>query len=122
MNPNAELLYFESPTQWREWLVEHGANVTELWLGFYKKASSKSGITYEEAVNEALCYGWIDGLTKRVDKDSYKVRFTPRKLKSNWSPYNIKRVEELVRSGKMTPAGMIYVDAAKKDGRWNEQS
>jgi uncharacterized protein YdeI (YjbR/CyaY-like superfamily) len=119
MNPDAELIYFKSSPNWRSWLAEHGAHETEVWLGIYKKNSDKSGIAYEEAVNEALCYGWIDGLTKRVDEDSYKIRFTPRKPKGNWSLYNIKRVEALISSGKMTPAGLVHVNAAKADGRWN---
>lgn len=118
MNPNAELIYFDSPSDWRDWLEKHGANETELWVGIYKKDSGKSGITYEEAVNEALCFGWIDGLTKRVDDISYKIRFTPRKPKGNWSTSNIKRVEALIKSGKMTPAGLKHIDAAKSDGRW----
>lgn len=118
MNPNAELIYFDSASDWRTWLAEHGTNVTELWLGLYKKDSDKTGVTYEEAVNEALCYGWIDGLTKRVDEASYKIRFTPRKPKGNWSASNIKRVETLTKSGKMTPAGLEHVESAKSDGRW----
>ena len=120
MNPDAELIYFDTSSQWRDWLAENGTGNTEIWLGFYKKNSSKTGIAYEDAVNEALCYGWIDGLTKRVDEDSYKIRFTPRKPKGNWSPYNIKRVEVLINSGKMTPAGLVHVAAAKADGRWGE--
>ncbi len=119
MDPDAELKYFESSPDWREWLAEHGVGKTEIWLGFYKKNSDKSGIDYEDAVNEALCFGWIDGLTKRVDEDSYKIRFTPRKPKGNWSPSNIKRVEELISSGKMTPAGLVHVTSAKADGRWD---
>lgn len=118
MNPNAELIYFDSPADWRAWLAEHGTNETELWVGLYKKGSGKTGIAYEEAVDEALCYGWIDGLTKRIDEASYKIRFTPRKSKGNWSAPNIKRVELLIKSGKMTPAGLKHIDAAKSDGRW----
>ena len=120
MNPAAELKYFESPADWQAWLAEYGTNKTELWVGLYKKDSAKTGITYEEAVNEALFYGWIDGLTKRVDEDSYKIRFTPRKPKGNWSASNIKRVKVLIEAGKMTPAGMAQVTAAKADGRWVE--
>ncbi len=120
MNPNAELIYFESSPEWRRWLAKHGTQEGELWLGFYKKNSAKAGITYEEAVNEALCFGWIDGLTKRVDEDSYKIRFSPRKSKGNWSSYNVKRVEALISSGKMTPAGLAHVTAAKADGRWDD--
>ncbi len=119
MNPDAELIYFKNTDEWRNWLADHGMDVTELWVGLYKKGSSKIGITYEDAVNEALCYGWIDGLTKTVDEESYKVRFTPRKPKGNWSASNIARVKVLIEKGKMTPAGMVHIAAAQQHGRWN---
>lgn len=118
MNPETETLYFTTPADWRAWLADHGANETEIWIGLYKKGSDKHGITYEEALLEALCYGWIDGLTKRVDEMSYKIRFSPRKLRSNWSAPNIKRVEMLIKSGKMTSTGLKHIEAAKADGRW----
>ena len=118
MNPGTETLYFDSPRQWREWLDQHGENQTEIWVGLYKKDSNKTGITYDQSVEEALCYGWIDGLTKRVDELSYRVRFTPRKPKGNWSASNIARVERLIKSGRMTPTGLKHIDAAKADGRW----
>ena len=118
MNPNAPLLYFSTETEWRTWLAEHGQNEPEVWLGFYKKDSKQSGISYENSVQEALCFGWIDGLTKRVDEDSYKIRFTPRKPKGNWAATNVARVDALIKQGKMTPLGMLHVESAKADGRW----
>ena len=118
MRTEADTIYFDTSTEWRAWLAEHGQNASEIWLGLYKKGGDKTGITYEESVQEALCYGWIDGLTKRVDDISYKIRFTPRKPKGNWSASNIARVELLIKNGKMTPAGLVHIEAAKDDGRW----
>ncbi len=100
-----DIKYFESAFAFRRWLETHHARARELWVGFFKKASGKSGITYAEAVDEALCFGWIDGLKQRVDEWRYRHRFTPRKPKSNWSRLNILRVERLTKSGRMTPAG-----------------
>ena len=85
--------------------VSHG-QVSELWVGFFKKASGKGGLTYSDAVDEALCFGWIDGLKRRVDELSYTHRFTPRQPKSNWSRTNIQHVERLKQAGRMTPAGL----------------
>src|SRR5215207_10044216 len=92
--------YFASPDEMRNWLAENYDNAQELWLGIYKKDSGKTGVTYKQGVDEALCYGWIDGLTRKVDEASYKVRFTPRKSRSIWSQVNLKRVEELIALGR----------------------
>ena len=101
-----KIKYFKSASEFRRWLeVNHGRRY-ELWVGFYKKDSGKGGLTYAEAVDEALCFGWIDGLKKRVDELSYTHRFTSRKPKSNWSRINIQRVERLQKAGRMTPAGL----------------
>lgn len=118
MNTDTPATYFTTPDKWRAWLAKHGEHETEIWIGLYKKDSGKTGITYDEALEEALCFGWIDGLTKRVDELSYKLRFTPRKSRSNWSTPNIQRVEILIKNGKMTPAGLKQIDAAKASGRW----
>jgi len=118
----AELIYFASPDEWRTWLSKHGQEQTEVWVGLYKKDSGKTGISYLEALEEALCFGWIDGLTKRVDEASYKIRFTPRRARSNWSVPNVKHVEALIKDGRMTPLGMVPIKAAKADGRWPETS
>ena len=101
-----KIKYFKSASEFRRWLEVNHARRYELWVGFYKKDSGKGGLTYAEAVDEALCFGWIDGLKKRVDELSYTHRFTPRKPKSIWSRINIQRVERLQKAGRMTPAGL----------------
>jgi uncharacterized protein YdeI (YjbR/CyaY-like superfamily) len=88
------------------WLEENHATATELWVGFYKRDSGKPSITWLESVDQALCFGWIDGIRKRVDKISYKIRFTPRRRSSIWSAINIKRAEELARQKRMRLAGL----------------
>jgi uncharacterized protein YdeI (YjbR/CyaY-like superfamily) len=100
-----EVTFFESPAAFRVWLDEHHETVKELWVGFYKKSSGRPSITWPESVDEALCFGWIDGIRKSVDDISYTIRFTPRKPRSNWSAVNIARVAELTRLGRMRPAG-----------------
>lgn len=100
-----KVMFFKSSSEFRRWLEGNHALVTELWVGFYKKASGKTGITYAEAVDEALCFGWIDGVKKSVDAVSYTNRFTPRRSRSTWSLINTRRVEELKRLGRMMPAG-----------------
>ena len=101
-----KIKYFKSASEFRRWLEGNHARLSELWVGFFKKDSGKGGLTYAEAVDEALCFGWIDGLKKRVDELSYTHRFTPRKPKSNWSRINIQHVERLKKAGRMTPAGL----------------
>jgi uncharacterized protein YdeI (YjbR/CyaY-like superfamily) len=98
--------FFKSATDCRQWLERNHDKATEKWFGFYKKNSDKRGITYREALDEALCFGWIDGLKKSVDESSYTFRFTPRKSKSIWSVVNTKRAEELRKLGRMMPAGL----------------
>jgi uncharacterized protein YdeI (YjbR/CyaY-like superfamily) len=97
--------YFRSAGEFRKWLERNHDKVDELWVGLYKKASGKKGITYKEAVDEALCFGWIDGLVKGVDEDSYMQRFTPRRPRSIWSAVNIKRIQELMEERRLHPAG-----------------
>lgn len=101
-----EPLFFPTPAAFRAWLAEHHASATELWVGFYKKATGRPSLTWPESVACALSYGWIDGIRKTIDADSYKMRFTPRRARSNWSAVNLKLVEELIAAGLMTPAGM----------------
>jgi uncharacterized protein YdeI (YjbR/CyaY-like superfamily) len=100
-----EATFFDSPAAFRAWLDEHHATAKELWVGFYKKSSGRPSITWPESVDEALCFGWIDGIRKSIDDISYIIRFTPRKPRSNWSAVNIARVAELTRLGRMRPAG-----------------
>jgi uncharacterized protein YdeI (YjbR/CyaY-like superfamily) len=102
----AEIRFFPTPEHFRKWLKANHENARELWVGFYKKDSGRPSITWPESVDEALCVGWIDGLRKTIDKQSYKIRFTPRKATSNWSAVNIGRVQELTRLGRMRPAGL----------------
>jgi len=98
--------YFRSQAAFRRWLEAHHASASELVVGFYKKASSKGGLGYKEAVDEALCFGWIDGIKKRVDEASYTHRFTPRRPGSIWSAINLKRMKELIASGVVSKAGL----------------
>lgn len=97
--------FFKSPAHFRTWLEKHHHSAQEIWAGFYKKSSGKPSMTWLESVDEALCFGWIDGVRKSVDDLSYMIRFTPRKPRSIWSAVNIKRAEELNRQGRMRPAG-----------------
>jgi uncharacterized protein YdeI (YjbR/CyaY-like superfamily) len=97
--------FFETPEQFRAWLEEHHETATELLVGFYKKGSGRPSITWPESVDEALCFGWIDGIRRGIDEDSYSIRFTPRKPASNWSSVNIARVAQLEEEGRMRPAG-----------------
>ena len=100
-----EPTFFETPTDFRQWLEAHHTTEKELWVGFYKKATGLPSMTWSESVDQALCFGWIDGIRKSIDKISYKIRFTPRNPKSIWSAVNIKKMEELQAAGLMTPTG-----------------
>jgi uncharacterized protein YdeI (YjbR/CyaY-like superfamily) len=97
--------FFRTPADFETWLEKNHATATELWVGFYKKDSGKTSITWPESVDQALCFGWIDGVRKRIDEISYQIRFTPRRRGSIWSAINIKRAEELARQKQMRPAG-----------------
>jgi uncharacterized protein YdeI (YjbR/CyaY-like superfamily) len=97
--------FFRTPAAFRRWLEKNHDRVSELWIGMYKKASGKGGITYKEALDEALCFGWIDGVRKRLDDEAFVQRFTPRTAKSYWSAVNIARADELAAAGKMHAAG-----------------
>jgi len=101
-----EPMFFATPEAFRAWLEEHHASATELLVGFHKKGSGRPSITWPEAVDQALCFGWIDGVRRSIDDDSYSIRFTPRKPSSAWSAVNVARVEELTRQGLMRPAGV----------------
>lgn len=100
-----ETFYPKTRQQWRKWLEKNHSTKSEIWLIYYKKATSKPTITYEEAVQEALCFGWIDGIEKGIDQESFAGRFTPRRTNSNWSATNIKRYQLLEETGLMTEAG-----------------
>lgn len=106
--------FFATAAEFRRWLEKNHATAKELWVGYYKKASGRSGMTYPEAVDEALCFGWIDGLTKTIDADSYMQRFTPRKPGSNWSNINVRHIARLKAAGKMHPTGLAAFAARDK--------
>lgn len=98
-------VYFKSQSEFHKWLVKNHDNVSELSVGFYKKSSGKAGITYKEALDEALCFGWIDGVRNSMDEDRWTIRFTPRTPRSIWSKVNVDRAKELKKLGLMQPRG-----------------
>jgi uncharacterized protein YdeI (YjbR/CyaY-like superfamily) len=98
--------FFATPSEFRAWLEEHHDKADKLWVGFHRRSSGNASITWPEAVDEALCFGWIDSVRKKLDDVSYVNRFTPRKARSTWSAVNIARVQELTRLGRMRPAGL----------------
>lgn len=115
-----EVLTFEGPEEFGKWLSKNHAKSVGAWIRFFKKASRVKGITYSEALDEALSYGWIDSLVNKYDADSYIQKFSPRGRKSVWSKRNREHVARLIKTKKMRPAGLAQVQAAKKDGRWEE--
>jgi uncharacterized protein YdeI (YjbR/CyaY-like superfamily) len=104
--PDPDATFFRTPTEWRAWLEAHAAEESELWVGFHKRAAKETGITWPEAVDQALCFGWIDGRRQSIDAARYRIRFSPRKASSIWSTVNVARVEELGAQGLMQPAGL----------------
>ena len=105
---------------WRDWLGEHHADPGGVWVVVAKKGTKEpTSLTYEQAVEEALCFGWIDGQARRRDEGTYLQRFTQRRRRSPWSPSNVSRVERLTAAGRMQPPGVAEVERAKSDGRWN---
>jgi uncharacterized protein YdeI (YjbR/CyaY-like superfamily) len=107
--------FFKTPADFRKWLAKNHASATELLVGFYKKDSGTPSITWPESVDEALCFGWIDGVRRRIDDVSYSIRFTPRKKISTWSAVNIARVAELTKLGRMQPAGVEAFERRRED-------
>jgi uncharacterized protein YdeI (YjbR/CyaY-like superfamily) len=105
------LKHFEDARSFRGWLAENGRKAAELWVGFHRLETGKKSITYPEALDEALCQGWIDGVRKSLGQGVYTIRFTPRKAKSNWSIVNIRRVHELIKLKRMKPAGLRAFEA-----------
>jgi uncharacterized protein YdeI (YjbR/CyaY-like superfamily) len=114
------IISFDSPQEWRNWLENNYQSIRGIWLRFYKKASGITSLNYTQALDEALCFGWIDGQLKKYDADSYLQKFTPRRAKSNWSKRNIEHIGRLKQEGKMTPSGLKEVEAAIADGRWGK--
>lgn len=105
-------LYAANRTDWRSWLVKNHAKEKEIWLIYYRKSSGKPGIPYNDAVEEALCYGWIDSILKRIDKEKFTQRFTPRKPKSNLSEMNKERIRRLIKKRRMTAAGLNAISGS----------
>jgi uncharacterized protein YdeI (YjbR/CyaY-like superfamily) len=106
---------FERPEDFRRWLERHHDSAPELWVGYFKKASGRASMTWPESVDEALCFGWIDGIRKRIDDERYMIRFTPRRVGSVWSAVNIGRVAVLSDEGRMRPAGLEAFAARRED-------
>ncbi len=109
-----EPTFFASPDEFRAWFAEHHATAKELLVGYYKVGTGKPSMTWAQSVDEALCYGWIDGVRRRRDDDTYTIRFTPRRANSVWSAVNIKRVPELIALGRMHPTGMAAFEKRKE--------
>jgi uncharacterized protein YdeI (YjbR/CyaY-like superfamily) len=107
-----------SRADWRKWLEKNHQTLERIWLVFYKKAANKPTLTYAEAVEEALCFGWIDSLQRTIDKEQHKLLMTTRKPKSPWSRLNKTRVEQLIADGLMTASGLEKIEIAKKNGAW----
>ncbi len=107
--------FFRTPSAFREWLARHHAEARELLVGYYKKDSGKPSITWPESVDEALCFGWIDGIRRSVDERSYTIRFTPRTSGSVWSAVNIRRAQALIEQGRMEPAGLKAYEARREN-------
>ena len=110
--------HFKSRDDFRKWLEKNHAKQTELWILFYKVHTKKKCVRYAEAVEESLCFGWIDGIVKRIDDEKHVQRFTPRKAKSIWSKVNKERAKRMIDAGKMTDAGLVKIKEAKKSGWW----
>ena len=118
MRPPAKGLEFANAAVWRSWLETHHATDSEAWLIIYKVKSGHLGIGLEEAVEQALCFGWIDGTLQRRDQETYFLRFSPRRLQSVWSIRNVQRAERLILEGEMTSAGLEKIKEAMENGQW----
>jgi uncharacterized protein YdeI (YjbR/CyaY-like superfamily) len=114
-----EILHFRSPAEFRKWLAKNHRRPEGIWLRICKKDSKEPSVTYAQALDEALCFGWIDGQKQRHDESSWLQKFTPRRRKSGWSKINTQHAERLITASRMKPAGHAEIDAAKKDGRWS---
>jgi uncharacterized protein YdeI (YjbR/CyaY-like superfamily) len=109
-------IFFRSPAEFRKWLGKNHEKADELWIGYWKKATGKPSLTWQQTVDECLCFGWIDGIRKSIDADSYKQRVTPRRAKSIWSLINVRRVGVLQAEGRMTPRGLAEFERRKVSG------
>ncbi|WP_075185115.1 YdeI/OmpD-associated family protein [Teredinibacter haidensis] len=113
----SDLIYFKDQDDFCVWLEKHYAKIDEIWVGYFRKGSGKENLTWSESVDVALCFGWIDGIRKTVDEESYKIRFTPRKMNSVWSAVNVKKVEQLITDKRMRPEGLkLFKNRSDKEG------
>ncbi len=119
MKNDYPILAFREKSQLRSWFADNHESSDGIWLRIYKKNFNQKTVSYAEALDEALCFGWIDGLKKTYDSDSFLQKFTPRRTKSLWSKRNRDHIDRLIKEKKMTPSGLKEVEAAKKDGRWD---
>lgn len=117
--PEYKTTHPKNRRQWRQWLEKNHSVSPGIWMIYYKKETGKPRVNYDEAVEEALCFGWIDSLPRKLDTERTMLKFTPRKSKSVWSRLNKKRIEKLVRENKMTAAGYAVIELAKKNGSWD---
>ncbi len=117
--PEYEVISVKNGEEFRKWLHKNHALAPGVWIRMYKKATGIESINHQEAIPEALCYGWIDGQSKGLDEISWLQKFTPRGKRSLWSQINKRHIERLIKSGRMQPAGLAEVDRAKADGRWD---
>ena len=119
MKPDYQILPFKDAAAWRKWLVKNHSSADGVWIRIYKKTTGLPTVTYDQALDDALCYGWIDGQVKSYDEQSYIQKFTPRRKASLWSKRNIEHIARLTAEGLMTPTGIAEVNRAKEDGRWD---
>jgi uncharacterized protein YdeI (YjbR/CyaY-like superfamily) len=117
--PQTEAIAFETPEALADWLVEHHATSAELWVRIYKDGTGERSVTWTDCVVEAIRFGWIDGLKRSADERSYLQRLTPRRPGSNWSARNRDHAERLIAEGRIAPAGLAHVEAARAEGRWD---
>lgn len=114
------IIAFDTPDMWKQWLDQHHAASKGIWLRLFKKGSGVTSVTFAEALDGALCYGWIDGQAKKYDDKSWLQKFTPRRPRSLWSKRNRENIERLIQEGRMQTAGLEQVEMAKADGRWEK--
>ena len=117
--PDYNQVHPKTRQAWRKWLEKNHAVASGIWLIYYKKETGKRRLSYAEAVEEALCFGWIDSSPRKLDEERAMLKFTVRKSKSGWSELNKKRIEQLIRAKQMTKAGLLKIEQAKKDESWN---
>lgn len=120
MKAEYQIIKFKDSAQWQKWLDAHHDSIDGVWLRFYKKGSGVMSVSYAQALDVSLCYGWIDGQAKKYDELSYLQKFTPRRARSMWSKRNIEHVDRLTKTGLMMPSGLAEVKRAQADGRWQE--